>query len=140
VENWTWWLIVVAALGVPLVVTAMPEFGMFAIGAGAAALTSALGAGTVAQFVVFLAVSVLLVVFVRPVAMRSLRSRPQVRMGIEALTGATALVLEQVDEHGGRIKLQGEVWSARSLDPGQVFAPGQQVSVAQIDGATAIVL
>jgi membrane protein implicated in regulation of membrane protease activity len=135
-----WWLIVVAALGVPLVVTAMPEFGMFAIGAGAAALTSALGAGTVAQFVVFLAVSVLLVVFVRPVAMRSLRSRPQVRMGIEALTGATALVLEQVDEHGGRIKLQGEVWSARSLDPGQVFAPGQQVSVAQIDGATAIVL
>jgi membrane protein implicated in regulation of membrane protease activity len=135
-----WWLIVVATLGVPLVVTAMPEFGMFAIGAGAAALTSALGAGTVAQFVVFLAVSVLLVVFVRPVAMRSLRSRPQVRMGIEALTGATALVLEQVDEHGGRIKLQGEVWSARSLDPGQVFAPGQQVSVAQIDGATAIVL
>ena len=135
-----WWLIVAAALGVPLVVTAMPEFGMFAIGAGAAALTSALGAGTVAQFVVFLAVSVLLVVFVRPVAMRSLRSRPQVRMGIDALTGATALVLEQVDEHGGRIKLQGEVWSARALDPGQVFAPGQQVNVAEIDGATALVL
>ena len=135
-----WWLIVAAALGVPLVVTAMPEFGMFAIGAGAAALASALGAGTVAQFVVFLAVSVLLVVFVRPVAMRSLRSRPQVRMGIEALTGATALVLEQVDEHGGRIKLQGEVWSARALDPGQVFAPGQQVNVAEIDGATALVL
>ncbi|WP_042409709.1 NfeD family protein [Streptacidiphilus carbonis] len=135
-----WWLIVAAALGVPLVVTAMPEFGMFAIGAGAAALTSALGAGTVAQFVVFLAVSVLLVVFVRPVAMRSLRSRPRVRMGIEALTGATALVLEEVDEHGGRIKLQGEVWSARALDPHQVFAPGQQVSVAQIDGATALVL
>ena len=34
-----WWLIVAAALGVPLVVTAMPEFGMFAIGAGAAALS-----------------------------------------------------------------------------------------------------
>ncbi|WP_370129826.1 NfeD family protein [Streptacidiphilus sp. EB103A] len=129
-----------AALGVPLVVTAMPEFAMFAIGAGAAALASVLRVGTVAQFVVFLAVSVLLVVFVRPLAMRSLRGRPQVRMGIEALTGATALVLEQVDEHGGRIKLQGEVWSARSLDPGQVFAPGQQVNVAQIDGATAIVL
>jgi membrane protein implicated in regulation of membrane protease activity len=135
-----WWLIVGAVLGVPLVVTAMPEFGMFAIGAGASALTAAVGGGTVAQFAVFLVVSVALVVFVRPLAMRSLRRGPQVRTGIDALTGATALVLEQVDEHGGRIKLQGEVWSARALDPGQVFAAGQQVNVAQIDGATALVL
>ncbi|MFC1419686.1 NfeD family protein [Streptacidiphilus cavernicola] len=135
-----WWLIVGAVLGVPLVVTAMPEFGMFAIGAGAAALTAAVGGGTVAQFVVFLVVSVALVVFVRPLAMRHLRRGPEVRTGIDALTGATALVLEQVDEHGGRIKLQGEIWSARTLEPGQVFAAGQQVNVAQIDGATALVL
>ena len=135
-----WWLIVAAALGVPLVVTAMPEFGMFAIGAAAAALAASVGAGTVPQFVVFLVVSVALVVFVRPLAMRHLRKGPQVRTGIDALTGETALVLEQVDEHGGRIKLHGEVWSARTLDPGQVFAAGQQVNVAQIDGATALVL
>ncbi|MFC1414956.1 NfeD family protein [Streptacidiphilus sp. N1-12] len=135
-----WWLIVAAVIGVPLVVTAMPEFGMFAIGAGAAALTGVLGGGTVLQFVVFLAVSVALVVFVRPLALRQLNRGPQVRTGIDALTGATALVLEQVDEHGGRIKLQGEVWSARALDPGQVFTAGQQVNVAEIDGATALVL
>jgi membrane protein implicated in regulation of membrane protease activity len=135
-----WWLIVAAVLGVPLVITAMPEFAMFATGAAASALTGVLGGGTVAQFTVFLVVSVALLVFVRPIAMRSLRQGPQIRMGIDALTGATALVLEQVDEHGGRIKLQGEVWSARALDPGQVFTPGQQVSVAQIDGATALVL
>ena len=135
-----WWLIVGAVLGVPLVITAMPEFGMFAIGAGAAALTAAVGGGTVAQFAVFLVVSVALVVFVRPLAMRHLRRGPETRTGIDALTGATALVLEQVDEHGGRIKLQGDVWSARALEPGQVFAAGQQVNVAQIDGATALVL
>ena len=135
-----WWLIVGAVLGVPLVITAMPEFGMFAIGAGAAALTAAVGAGTIAQFTVFLVVSVALVVFVRPLAMRHLRRGPETRTGIDALTGATALVLEQVDEQGGRIKLQGEVWSARALEPGQVFAAGQQVNVAQIDGATALVL
>jgi membrane protein implicated in regulation of membrane protease activity len=135
-----WWLIVGAVLGVPLVVTAMPEFGMFAIGAGAAALTGALGGGTVAQFAVFLFVSVALVIFVRPLAMRHLKRGPQIRTGTDALTGSTALVLEQVDEHGGRIKLKGEVWSARALDPGQVFAAGQQVNVAEIDGATALVL
>ena len=135
-----WWLITGAALGVPLVVTALPEFGMFAVGALAAALTGVLGADTVAQFCVFLVVSVALLVFVRPVALRHLRRGPAVRMGIEALTGAQALVLEQVDEHDGRIKLQGEVWSARSYEPGRVFAPGQQVNVARIDGATALIL
>jgi membrane protein implicated in regulation of membrane protease activity len=135
-----WWLIVAAAIGVPLVVTAMPEFGMFAIGAASAALTASVGGGTVAQFVVFLVVSVALVLFVRPLATRHLRRGPQVRTGIDALTGEIALVLEQVDEYGGRIKLHGEVWSARTLDPGQVFAAGQQVNVARIDGATALVL
>lgn len=135
-----WWLIVAAVLGVPLVITAMPEIGMFALGAVAASLTGLVGGGTVAQFTVFLVVSVALLLFVRPLAVRSLRKGPQVRMGIDALTGLTALVLEPVDEHGGRIKLQGEVWSARAMDPGQVFAPGQQVTVAQIDGATALVL
>ena len=135
-----WWLIVGAVLGVPLVITAMPEFGMFALGAGAAALTASVGGGTVAQFAVFLVASVALVVFVRPLAVRHLRRGPEVRTGIDALTGATALVLEQVDGQGGRIKLQGDVWSARALDPDQVFAAGQQVNVAQIDGATALVL
>ena len=135
-----WWLVIGAALGVPLVVTALPEFGMFAAGAAAAALTDVLGGGTVLQFCVFLVVSVALLVFVRPIALRHLRQGPGVRMGIDALTGASALVLEQVDEHDGRIKLQGEIWSARSYEPGQVFTPGQQVSVARIDGATALIL
>ena len=135
-----WWLIIGAALGVPLVITTLPEFGMFAAGAAAAALTDVLGGGTVLQFCVFLVVSVALLVFVRPIALRHLRQGPGVRMGIDALTGASALVLEQVDEHDGRIKLQGEIWSARAYEPGQVFTPGQQVSVARIDGATALIL
>ena len=140
VDNWVWWLIVAAGLGIPLVITALPEFGMFAVGAAAAALTEALGGNTVVQFAVFLVVSVALLVFVRPIALRHLRQGPGMRMGMEALTGASALVLEKVDEHGGRIKLRGEVWSARSYEPGRVFDPGQQVSVAQIDGATALIL
>jgi membrane protein implicated in regulation of membrane protease activity len=49
-------------------------------------------------------------------------------------------VLERVDGSGGRIKLAGEVWSARSLDTDQVFEPGRQVDVVEIDGATAVVM
>ncbi|MFD9127620.1 NfeD family protein [Kitasatospora sp. NPDC059571] len=120
--------------------TAMPEFAMFAIGAAAAAGTAALGAGVVPQFLVFVGVSVALLVFVRPIAYRQLKQGPTIRTGIEALTGATAVVQEKVDGEGGRIKLNGEIWSARALDPGSVFEPGQQVDVVEIQGATALVV
>lgn len=59
---------------------------------------------------------------------------------MDALKGRQALVLETVDASGGRVKLAGEVWSARSYAPDQVFEPGSQVDVIDIDGATAVVM
>ncbi|MGP9021606.1 NfeD family protein [Streptomyces sp. BR1] len=137
---WVWWLIAAAGLGIPLVLTAMPEFGMMAVGAVAGAVGAGLGLGTVAQVLVFLAVSVALIAVVRPIAARHSSERPQLATGIDALKGRQAVVLERVDGSGGRIKLAGEVWSARTLDDGQSFEPGQQVDVVEIDGATAIVM
>lgn len=136
-----WWLIAAVGLGIPLVLTAMPEFGMVAVGAVAGAITDALGGGVVLQVVVFCAVSVALVAVVRPMAVRSRRQQPGHRSGVDALKGRQAVVLERVDHGGGgRIKLAGEVWSARSLDPDQVYEAGQQVDVVEIDGATAVVM
>ncbi|MFH9350123.1 NfeD family protein [Kitasatospora sp. NPDC017646] len=139
-DSWIWWLLAAAALGIPLVLTAMPEFAMFAVGALVAAGVAGLGAGVVLQAVTFLVVSVALVAFVRPIAYRQLQRGPQIKMGIEALRGATAVVAETVDGEGGRIKLNGEIWSARALHPDQVYQPGQQVDVVEIQGATALVV
>lgn len=136
-----WWLIAAVGLGIPLVLTAMPEFGMFAVGAVAAAVTDALfGGGTVAQVLVFVAVSVALIAVVRPVAARNRAAKPGTVTGVAALPGKQAIVLERVDSQGGRIKLAGEVWSARTLDADQVCEKGQQVDVVEIDGATAVVM
>ncbi|CAM5353430.1 membrane protein [Streptomyces xanthochromogenes] len=135
-----WWLMAAAALGIPLVLTAMPEFGMMAVGAVAAAIGAGLGMGPVGQVLLFIAVSVALIAVVRPIAARHRAQRPQLATGTEALKGRQAVVLERVDADGGRIKLAGEVWSARTLDTDRVFEPGQQVDVVEIDGATAIVM
>lgn len=141
IDAWVWWLIGAAGLGIPLVVTAMPEFGMFAVGAVAAAVTAGLGAGIVVQVLVFVAVSVALIAVVRPIAARHNAQRPQLATGIDALKGRQAVVLERVDGSGdGRIKLAGEIWSARALDAGQAYEVGQEVDVVDIDGATAIVM
>ncbi|WP_326724042.1 MULTISPECIES: NfeD family protein [unclassified Streptomyces] len=141
INAWVWWLIAAAGLGIPLVVTAMPEFGMFAVGAVAGSVTAGLGGGVVLQVVVFAAVSVALLAVVRPIAARHRAQQPQLATGIEALKGKQAVVLERVDgSGGGRIKLAGEIWSARSLDSGQAYEVGQEVDVVDIDGATAIVM
>ncbi|WP_328772619.1 NfeD family protein [Streptomyces sp. NBC_00286] len=140
IDAWVWWLIGAAGLGIPLVVTAMPEFGMLAVGAVAGALTAGLGGGVVLQVLVFIAVSVALIAVVRPIAARHRAQMPQLATGIDALKGKQAVVLERVDSSGGRVKLGGEVWSARALDTGRAYEVGQEVDVVDIEGATAIVM
>ncbi|MFI1735388.1 NfeD family protein [Streptomyces acidicola] len=141
IDAWVWWLVAAAGLGVALVVTAMPELGMLAVGAVAGAVTAGLGGGVVLQVVVFAVVSVALIAVVRPIAARHRSQRPQHSTGIDALKGKHAVVLERVDGRGGgRIKLAGEVWSARALDAAQTYEVGQEVDVVEIEGATAIIM
>ncbi|MGW2524436.1 NfeD family protein [Streptomyces sp. NPDC001617] len=140
IDAWVWWLVGAAALGIPLVVTAMPEFGMLAVGAVAASVFAGLGFGTVVQVLTFVVVSVALIAVVRPIAVRHAAQRPQLATGVDALKGKQAVVLERVDGSGGRIKLAGEVWSARALDTERAYEVGQEVDVVEIEGATAIVI
>ncbi|WP_134040662.1 NfeD family protein [Streptomyces bluensis] len=140
IDAWVWWLVGAAGLGVALVVTAMPELGMLAVGAVAGAVTAGLGGDVVLQVVVFAVVSTALIAVVRPIAARHRSQRPQHSTGIDALKGKHAVVLERVDSRGGRIKLAGEVWSARALDAAQAYEVGQEVDVVDIEGATAIIM
>ncbi|MFI7388710.1 NfeD family protein [Streptomyces sp. NPDC049813] len=140
IDAWVWWLIGAAALGIPLVITAMPELGMLSVGAVAGAVTAGLGGGAVLQVVVFAVVSCALIAVVRPIAVRQRSQKPGLATGIDALKGRQAVVVERVDASGGRIKLGGEIWSARTLDGDAAYEPGHQVDVVDIEGATAIVI
>jgi membrane protein implicated in regulation of membrane protease activity len=88
---------------------------------------------------VFLVVSVLLMALVRPELRRRLTPPKSLLTGIEALEGKRALVLDRVARDEGQVKLDGQVWTARPLNEGDVFEPGEQVTVMNIDGATAVV-
>ena len=72
-------------------------------------------------------------------ARRHLRMPLAIRTGTDALVGAKAVVLERVDARDGRVKIGGEVWSARAYDEEQVIEPGARVEVFKIEGATALV-
>jgi membrane protein implicated in regulation of membrane protease activity len=88
---------------------------------------------------VFLVVSVLLLVLVRPALRQRLTPGESLPTGVKALEGKSALVLDRVARDAGQVKVDGQVWTARSMNDGDVFEPGDRVTVVQIDGATAVV-
>lgn len=92
-----------------------------------------------ADGVVFLVVSVLLLTLVRPQLRRRMTPQTALRTGAEALEGKHAVVLDRVAHDAGQVKLDGQVWTARPLNDGDVYEPGQSVTVVHIDGATAVV-
>ncbi|MFY2861479.1 NfeD family protein [Mycobacterium sp. THU-M104] len=133
------WLIFALVLAGAEALTGDMFLLMLGGGALAASAASALAQWPIwADGLVFLIVSLLLLVLVRPALRR--RLTPKVpRLGIQALEGANALVLDRVAGDGGRVKLDGQVWTARPLNDGDVYEPGESVTVVHIDGAVAVV-
>ena len=137
--DWVLWLVAAAVLAAGEVLTLGFFLGPIAVAAVLAAAVAAAGAGLALQLAVFIAAAVASVAFLRPVARRHSRAPAQIRTGTAALVGERALVLERVDPDGGRVKLGGEVWTARPFDDDQAYEPGTRVEVLKIDGATALV-
>ncbi|MGV0634687.1 NfeD family protein [Mycolicibacillus trivialis] len=134
------WLIAALGLAGAETLTGDMVLLMLAGGALAAAGSSALLPWPIwADGVVFLVVSVLLLVLVRPAVRHRMRTDTAPPTGIQALEGKHAQVRERVTDRGGTVLLGGEVWTARALNDGDVYEPGSRVTVVEIDGATAVV-
>ena len=136
---WVVWLIAGVAFLLAEMTTTTLFLIPFAVGALAAMAVDLVDGQIVLQMLAFLAVSGVAFTIVRPIARRHRTMPARIRTGTAALIGRTATVLEEVTEAGGTIKLEGETWSARSLDEDEVLAPGTKVQVIQIQGATALV-
>jgi len=137
--TWLVWLIIAGILAGGETVSGTFVLLMMSGGAVGGAVTAALGGPVLAQVIVALVVTVGLVWLVRPVAIRHLNPGPAAITGSEALVGRDAVVLHEVTRDGGRVRLNGAEWSARSKDPSQQLPAGTRVSVIAIDGATAVV-
>jgi membrane protein implicated in regulation of membrane protease activity len=137
---WLIWLAVALVAGTVEVLTLDLIFLMFAGGAVAAAVAAAFGAPMTVDVLVFAVTSGLLLLAARPPLLAYVRrSVPHTATGTAALVGADAEVLVAVSRDGGRVKLGGEVWTARSATGGLPLEVGSQVKVVRIDGATAVV-
>ncbi|MEU6497069.1 NfeD family protein [Streptomyces sp. NPDC046984] len=138
-DPWLIWLITAAALAVAEIFTFTAALGMLGAAAAVTAGFSAGGLPLPLQFLVFTIVAVACVVFLRPMALRYLL-HPQVeRFGIDALVGRSAYAVSEVTGRSGRVRINGEEWTARAYDETLVIPSGTTVDVIEISGTTALV-
>ena len=138
--SWIVWLIVAAVLGVAELLTMTFAFGLIAVAAVVAAVVGAFHIDLALQLAAFVVAAGAGLGFVRPIAIRHLKQPPALRSGVAALVGRSAIVLQEVNEHSGRVRIDGEEWSSRPyLDESLVIPVGTKVDVMQIKGATALV-
>lgn len=139
--SWALWVIAAVLLAVGESVTMGFYLAPFAVGALAAAVAAAAGAGGGVSWILFFAVSLLMLWVVRPIARSHRRTPARLRTGTAALVGKPAVVLERIANHEavGCVRIDSEVWTARAYDEDEVFEPGARVEVVDIRGATALV-
>ena len=140
-DPWLLWLIAAVLLAVGEMLTLSFFLAPFAGGALVAALVAGVGLGGLIPWLVFLVVSAILLVALRPLARAQGRTPPALRTGTAALAGRDATVVERIANHEGvgAIRLDGEIWTARTYLDDEVIDAGEQVQVVEIRGATALV-
>jgi membrane protein implicated in regulation of membrane protease activity len=136
---WVIWLLIAIAFGAGEIFTVAFVLGPIAVAALAAGVAAAVGGGAALQLIVFIAGALASLLVVRPIARRHVHMPVPIRTGTAALVGAKGVVLERVDSQGGRVRIGGDVWTARTFFDDQVLEAGTRVEVAKIEGATALV-
>ena len=139
---WIVWLVAACLLGIGEMHQGGFYLAPFAIGAALAAVVSLLGVGALLSALLFVAASGVVFGTLRPVARRHRRLPPSIRTGAAALVGKPAIVIERIanGEGVGCVKIDGEVWTARSYDEDELIDAGERVEVVEIRGATALVM
>lgn len=133
------WLIALAVLAAVEAATVALVSLWFALGALAALITSFFVHNVWIQFAVFLVVSLVSLLVIRPLAHRYVTPR-QVATNADRAVGAEGVVTEAIDnlKASGQVTVNGAVWTARS-ETDCVIPKGATVTVLRIEGVKLIV-
>lgn len=134
------WLLLAAIFIIIEIVTLGLTTIWFAGGAFIAAIAGALGANLAIEILCFVVVSVLLLVFTRPIAVKHLDANTE-KTNAEALVGQNAVVLSEIDnlKGTGQAKVDGMEWTARALNDSVIIPKGATVKIVEIQGVKLIV-
>lgn len=137
---WVFWLI---AAGVFFIIEmATIGFLVFWLGIGAllAMVTSFVTDNIIIQSVVFLVSSTLLLVFTRPLVNKFIKVPKEVKTNAYSIIGKKGIVISKINniEGNGQVKIDGDVWSAKSVDDTDI-PKDTEIEIVEIDGVKAVV-
>ena len=137
--DWGVWVIIAIVFAVVEMVTTEFFSLFFALGGLVAALLAVVTEDWVLQTVVFIVASVIFTWRLRPLLLRSYLSN-EVKTNVARQAGRVGIVVQEINnlEAQGQVKVDGELWTARS-ESGETIAAGQRVEVVRIEGVKAIV-
>ena len=129
------WLALTAVLLIIEIATLGLTTIWFAAGALFAFFAALLGMNQGIQIGVFVVVSVVLLFFTRPLAVKYLNTKT-IKTNTEALVGKTARVIVDINnlKSQGQVVINGLEWTARSSDDTVVFKIGDAVTIVGIEG------
>lgn len=136
----TIWLIVFVAC----IVIEIASMGLttiwFAGGALIAAVAAMIHAPLWLQIILFLAVSLILLYFTRPIAVKYF-NKSRVKTNAESLVGRQAIVISEINnlQGIGQVTIGGQEWSARNVVEGETLPIGSVVVIRTISGVKLMV-
>lgn len=133
------WLAATVILFIAEAVTVNLVTVWFAVGALVAFIAAVAGAQMWLQIVLFIAVTIITLIFTRPLAKKYFNGKHEAT-NADMVIGKTAVVTENIDNicAKGAVSCMGKVWSART-ESGEQIAEGEKVTVKAIEGVKLIV-
>lgn len=137
--NWVIWVLIALAFGAAELATVSFFSSLFGLGALVAAASALFITNWTGQSVVFIITSVTFVIMLRPIILRSY-SQKQQETNVNRLIGLPGSVIVAIDntQGVGQVKVEGEVWTARSLT-GEPIPIDCRVEVVRIEGVRVVV-
>ena len=112
----------------------------FAAGSIVAFIAALFKASIEVQLILFLCVSFVCLLLVRPMA-RRLMKKDKVKTNADSLVGETAVITADItgDNSLGKAMIRGQEWTAAAEDAAEHFTAGDKVTVSAIRGVKLIV-
>jgi membrane protein implicated in regulation of membrane protease activity len=133
------WIVIAAILAIVETLTAGFVTIWFTIGAAVAAVVAAVGGNMAIQIIVFVVVSVVLLIFTRPILVQKLKVGRE-KNNIELIEGKVGLVTETIAPFkSGLVKVNGVIWTAVGDETEFAADAGSQVEIIRIEGVKLIV-
>ncbi|MDD3569697.1 MAG: NfeD family protein [Lachnospiraceae bacterium] len=137
----TIWLILFVVFIVAEVATAGALVSIwFCIGSLAAMIAARAGTPMLVQVVVFLVVSIALLILTKPFIKKVLKQKNE-PTNADVIIGRVGVVVEDINnfEEKGAVKIDGKVWTARSLDEDKAIQKDIKVKIVKIQGVKVLV-